>query len=118
MSARDFKELLVWQKSMALVKQVYLVLEQVPEKEEYGLKSQIRRCSVSIPSNLAEGSKRATRKDFLHFVKIANGSLAELETQLLLLKDIYSVSIESELVCIGEIGRMLNGLIASLTTEN
>lgn len=75
-----YKNLIVWQKSMRLVLDVYAVTVQFPKLEIYGLTSQMRRSAVSIPSNLAEGSKRGSKKDFRNFILIALGSTAELET--------------------------------------
>jgi four helix bundle protein len=83
-----FKELVVWQKSMQLVKQIYLATEHFPSKEIYGLTSQLRRAAISVPSNIAEGQARYSKPDFRHFLLIAKGSLAEIETQLLLANDL------------------------------
>ncbi len=84
----QFKELKIWQKAMALVKEVYLITKLLPANEQFGLTSQINRCAVSIPSNIAEGAGRNSPKDFVRFLSIANGSASELETQLLLLVDL------------------------------
>ncbi len=81
---RTHKDLDVWKEAMNLVKEVYLVAENFPKEETYGLVSQIKRSAVSIPSNIAEGAARNSRKEFIQFLYIALGSLAELETQLLL----------------------------------
>ena len=78
-----FKELSVWQKSVDLAVDVYQITKAFPSEEKYGLRSQINRCAVSIPSNIAEGSQRKTRKDFAYFLRNSRGSSAELETQLL-----------------------------------
>ena len=85
----SFKDLLVWQKSVSFAKELYKYTAQLPRSEDFGLTSQLRRAAVSIPSNIAEGSKRGTRKDFRQFLHIANGSAAELETQLLISREIY-----------------------------
>lgn len=82
MHGKGYKDLMVWQKTMDLVVAVYELTEQFPREELYELTSQIRRCAVSMPSNIAEGSKRGTKKDFGHFLNIAFGSGAELETQI------------------------------------
>ena len=79
----SYKDLRVWQKSFSLCVDVYAITKLFPKEEQYGLTSQIRRSAVSIPSNIAEGSKRG-KKEFFHFLRIAHGSGAELETQLLL----------------------------------
>ncbi len=77
-----FKELLVWQKAMDLVEQIYVLTADFPKEEKFGLQSQIRRCAVSIPSNIAEGAGRNSKNEFRHFLSIALGSSYELETQL------------------------------------
>lgn len=84
MKIHNFKELLVWQKAMDLVQLTYKLTEFFPKDERFGLISQIQRCSVSIPSNIAEGSGRTSSKEFQHFISIALGSSFELETQVLL----------------------------------
>ena len=84
MSASHFRELEVWQLSMALAKSVYQLAATFPRAERYGLSSQIQRCAVSIPSNIAEGNARASTRDYARFVSMALGSSAELQTQLLL----------------------------------
>ena len=84
----NYKELIVWQKSIMLVKSIYNVSSQLPSDEKFGLISQIRRCAVSIPSNIAEGAGRTSNKEFAHFLEIAYGSSFELETQLLLCVDL------------------------------
>src|SRR3989344_1371719 len=78
----SYKDLIVWQKAMDLVVAVYVLTDLFPKNELYGLISQIRRCSVSIPSNIAEGRRRGSKKDYQHFLIIAYGSGAELETQI------------------------------------
>ena len=117
MTIQSFKDLLVWQKAMRLVKLVYILTDELPNKEEFGLKSQMRRAAVSIPSNIAEGRRRGTKKDFIQFLRIASGSLAEIETQLLLSQDLYKTNPAPILESIQEIGRMLNGLISKLKPE-
>ena len=83
-----YKDMEVWKESMALALIVYKLTENFPKTELYGLTSQIRRCSVSIPSNIAEGSVKFSNKETLRFVEISIGSLAELDTQLLLSKEL------------------------------
>ena len=80
----NFKDLLVWQKSIDFVTEVYKVTDTFPENEVYGLISQIRGVSVSIPSNIAEGNSRRSKPDYLQFLKISRGSYAEIETQLII----------------------------------
>ena len=82
MANRNYKNLVVWQKSMDLVIHVYQLTSNFPDHEKFGLTSQMRRCAVSIPSNIAEGSRRESEKDFRKFILISFGSGAELETQL------------------------------------
>jgi four helix bundle protein len=81
---KHYKELQIWQKGMALVKDIYRVTEAFPASEKYGLAAQLRRAAVSVPSNIAEGQARNGTGEFLQFLSHASGSLAELETQILL----------------------------------
>jgi len=92
----NFKELKIWQRSMSLAKKIYLKSNDLPKAEQYGLKSQIRRSAISVASNIAEGCGRSTNKQLLQFLQIAQGSLAELETQLLLM-EMMDISIKDEL---------------------
>ena len=110
----DFRGLVVWQKSMHLAHVVYLATKMLPDDERYGLSSQRRRCAVSIPSNIAEGSKRRTKQDFMQFLKISSGSAAELETQLLLSDEIYGLKISDALVLLKEVQKMLEALMKRL----
>ena len=116
MKINSFKDLTVWQKSMTLVKAVYTIADQLPQREQLALASQLRRSAVSIPSNIAEGTRRGTKKDYAQFLKIANGSAAELETQLILTREIYAlgnISFAEQLL--EEIQKMLNVMIRTLT---
>jgi len=109
----NFKKLSVWQKSIELTKEIYLLTNKFPEEELYGLTSQIRRSSISIPSNIAEGAGRNTGNDFIRFLDIANGSAFELETQIILafnLKYITKNDMTSILNKIEEIQKMIYGL--------
>ena len=99
---------------MLLARLIYLFTEKLPNEERFGLISQIRRCAVSTPSNIAEGSKRRTKKDFNQFLRIASGSLAELETQILLVKDIYKKEDSEVNLLLKEVQRMLESLIKKL----
>lgn len=110
----DFRDLTVWQKSMTLARDVYAFTKNLPADEKFGLTNQIRRCAVSIPSNIAEGSKRRTKQDFTQFLKVASGSAAELETQILLADDIYGLSGAALLDKLKEIQRMLEVLMKKL----
>ncbi len=112
---KTHKDLDVWKKSMDLVEGVYL--ERFPDSEKYGLTNQIRRCAVSISSNIAEGAARKTDKEFVQFCYIALGSLSELETQLLIAERLkYSQNIDI-LENVVEIRRMLLGLIKYLKSK-
>lgn len=114
---KSYKDLLVWQRSIDLAIKIYTITEKFPRSEMYGLTSQIRRCGVSIPSNIAEGRSRGTRKDFAHFLRIALGSSAELETQIEISKKL-KLMIDSEYTQITtettEIGMMLRAIIRKL----
>jgi four helix bundle protein len=82
MTTHQYKKLKIWQESVSLSIEIYKVTKLFPDEEKFGLISQLRRASISIPSNIAEGSKRGTKKDFISFLRIALGSAAELETQI------------------------------------
>lgn len=113
----NFKELLVWQRSIDFVTEIYRTAEAFPKDEIYGLISQIRRAAVSIPSNVAEGNSRRSKPDYLQFLKIARGSCAEVETQLIISKNLGFLNEDDYLKLnqqIIEISKMLNGLINSL----
>jgi len=86
MEIKSYKDLIVWQKAMELVVIIYKVTDTFPDSEKYGLVSQMRKCSISIPSNIAEGRRRGSRKEYQHFLRIAFGSGAELETQTEIVK--------------------------------
>ena len=88
----NHKDLNVWKDSIELVKNIYLITSKFPKNEVYGLTSQIRRSAVSIPSNLAEGAARQTKKEFSQFIFIALGSLSELKTQLIIAKEIKFIN--------------------------
>ena len=115
--AADFKDLLVWQKSMDLVELVYHLVRRLPKEEQFELASQMRRAVVSIPSNIAEGQGRKTAREFLRFLSIARGSRAELETQLLLAQRLGYLTkeqIEPAVLLYNEVGRMLHSLMQSI----
>jgi four helix bundle protein len=92
MSISSHKELIVWKKSMELVRQIYLLTEDFPADEKYGLTSQMQRAVVSIPSNIAEGYLRGHRKEYIQFLSVSLGSAAELETQILICKSLNKFS--------------------------
>ena len=115
--AQHFKDLVAWQKAMDLVTEVYKATDNFPKREVYSLTDQIRRAAVSIPSNIAEGQAHYNRGEFLHFLRHAAGSLAEVETQLLVAERLGYVDhplAEELFERIHEVGRVLSGLIASL----
>ena len=121
MRGGPFKDLIVWQKSRQLALKTYSATKDFPKDEIYGLRNQVRRAVVSVPSNIAEGHRRGSKKEFTQFLKIARGSLAEAETQIILstdLKFIRDEISEQLLNDIDEIGRMLNGLITSLNVDD
>ena len=88
------EDLKIWKKSIELAKSVYLLVSELPSDEKYGLNSQIKRCSVSIPSNIAEGAGRNSNKEFNYFLSVANGSAYELQTQLILLVELDLITKE------------------------
>lgn len=106
----NFRELSSWKVSFNLVKEVYLITEKLPDDERFGLKSQIQRCAVSIPSNIAEGSGRTSDKEFYHFLNIAISSSYELETQLLLCSELFNIEVVELIAKLEEIQRMIGGL--------
>lgn len=85
---RNFRELDIWKESRILVKEIYVLMKEMPEVEKFGLTSQMKRCSISIPSNIAEGCAKKSNKDFSRFLEISLGSCYELETQLILCTDL------------------------------
>ena len=118
--AKTFRELDVWNKAIDLTVLIYESTTDFPKQEIYGLSSQMRRAAVSIPSNIAEGSARGTRRDFRQFVKQAEGSNCELQTQLLLAKRLGfgdAVKLTAAETLSLEIGKMLGGLSAYLARE-
>ncbi|HEY3973414.1 MAG TPA: four helix bundle protein [Candidatus Sulfotelmatobacter sp.] len=115
--AQHYKDLIAWQKAMDLVNAVYNVTDAFPKREVYSLTDQIRRAAVSIPSNIAEGQARYSNREFLHYLRHSRGSLAELETQILIAqrRSYLSESQAAELLKrADELSRILSGLISSL----
>ena len=112
-SFKSYKDLEVWQKSMALVTKIYQATADFPDDEKFGLANQIRRAAVSIPSNIAEGHARSSAGEFQHFISIAMGSVAELETQIILCGELDYLNRERKnnlLNQLDTIGKMLRGL--------
>jgi four helix bundle protein len=116
----SYKELIVWQKSMELAKEIYFLTKEFPKSEIFGLTSQMRRAAISIPSNIAEGFNRRHKKEFTQFVSVAFGSGAELETQILLSESLKYGKEEDFKKCdalLCEVMKMLNKLIANLNSH-
>jgi four helix bundle protein len=99
----NFRQLNIWKDSMQLAKAVYLLTNNFPNNEKYGLISQINRASISVPSNIAEGSSRSSNKEFRHFLSIALGSLFELETQVVLSQELRYMELEASETLISKI---------------
>ena len=118
---QSYRDLLVWQKGIELAKLLYRLTAQLPTDERFGLISQIRRAAVSVPSNIAEGQARRTTGEFIQFISHAEGSAAELDTQVHLAVELGLIT-ERETTAsrhlIDEIRRMLNGLRRSLATHS
>lgn len=117
---RSYRDLIVWQKAVELAVLIYRLTEGFPKREIYGLASQIRRAGVSVPSNIAEGYGRGSRKEYLQFLSIAQGSLKELETQTVLAQRLgYATVSQAERVLLDSeiVGKMLGGLIRSLRVK-
>ena len=112
---KSYRDLIVWQKAMALARRAYALSQGLPKSESYGLIAQIRRAAVSVPSNIAEGHGRLTDSQFRHFLGNARGSLYELQTQLELAGDLGFLDqrLVKELMEQGsEVARLINGLVA------
>lgn len=116
-NVKSYKDLIVWQKAMVLVKDLYVITKKYPKEEIYGLTSQLRRSAVSVACNIAEGQARNSTGEFKQFLGISKGSLAELETLLLLSKDLNMISameLEEIIKLTDEVGKLLNGPLNSL----
>ncbi|MFZ3266382.1 MAG: four helix bundle protein [Terriglobales bacterium] len=114
---RSYKDLVAWQKSMDLVTAIYRATVGFPKEEQFGLTSQLRRAAVSIPSNIAEGQGRLSEKEFRYFLGQSRGSLMEVETQLQIAQNLGYLDSERTsglLKACAEIGKILNGLLASI----
>jgi len=110
---RPHHRLRVWQDSMALARRVYELTSAFPADERFGLVAQMRRCAVSVPSNIAEGAARSSRKEFMHFLHVARGSLSELDTQLRLAHDLGFADTSVLLGEVESLFALLAGLIRS-----
>jgi four helix bundle protein len=117
MAVRQYQELIVWQRAMDLVMRVYELTESFPSKELFGLTNQLRRASVSIPSNIAEGQGRNSTREFMRHISIARGSLQEVETQLLIANMLNLVAEQDKIELLertAEVSRLMTGLSKSL----
>ena len=117
MALRSYQELIGWKKGIELVTDIYRLTQKFPKQEIYGLTSQIRRAAVSMPSNIAEGQGRMSRGEFKQFLGHARGSVFELESQVLIARNLAYLNMEEGeflLERIAELGRVLNGLLKSL----
>ncbi|MBE9036602.1 four helix bundle protein [aff. Roholtiella sp. LEGE 12411] len=117
---QSYQDLQVWQEGMNLAESCYLLTRNFPKEETYGITTQIRRSAVSIPANIAEGYGRKTRGEYIQFLYIAQGSLKELETHMILSKRVNLIeaqSIDSVLAQCQLVGRLLQGLIRSLENK-
>ena len=117
---RSYRDLVAWQKAMKFVTEIYSVTQRFPNEERFGITNQLRRAAVSIPSNIAEGQARFSQREFHHFLSQARGSLVEIETQLLIASDLKYLPVAKAkdlLATADELGRILNGLIASIKSR-
>jgi four helix bundle protein len=113
----SYRELIAWRKAMRFVTDIYEATRAFPKEELYGLTNQLRRAAVSVPSNIAEGQARFSPKEFRHFLSHARGSLVEIETQILIAQDLKYLPPATGTALLreaAELGRVLNGLIASI----
>ena len=116
-----YRELIVWQKSMELVKEIYCLVKKLPKEETYSLSDQMRRAATSIPSNIAEGNGRKSQIEYARFLDIARGSQFELETQLhicIMLNFLTENETQKAFELLSEIGKILSSLINKLGTKN
>ena len=115
MEIKTFRDLIAWQKAMELAKRIYRATGQMPDSEKFGLTNQMRRAAVSVPSNIAEGHGRQSLPEYTRFLKIARGSLMELQTQMIPVEELELLRIPAELTELhAETDRVLQGLIRSL----
>jgi len=121
MMLKNYKELQVWQRGYKLCLDIYKITKHFPKEEQYGLTAQMRRSAVSIPSNIAEGYGRKSRKEYIQLLYVAYGSTCELETQLSISKDLEYIDNENAVGVqqgIGDVERMLQALIKSLEAKS
>lgn len=116
-SVTTYKDLILWQKAMELVKSTYLLIRKLPKEETYALSDQMRRAAISIPSNIAEGNGRKSKTEYIRFLDISRGSLFELETQLnigVMLEFFNDNDVKEIFGLITEVNKMINSLITKL----
>lgn len=111
---KTHKDLDVWKEAMSLVKEIYLWTEGLPRQETYGLTAQMRRAAISVPSNIAEGAARDSRKEFVQFLYVALGSLSELETQVFLARELFGLADTAVCGRIEKLRKLPLGLIRAL----
>ena len=114
---KGYQDLIAWQRAMSLVDEIYSVTKEMPKSEEFGLKSQMRRAAVSVASNIAEGYRRRSPKEFKKFLRNSLGSAAELETQLIISEDLELIPcccIFGPRLCVNEVQSLLMGLYKSI----
>jgi four helix bundle protein len=119
-AVKQYQDLIAWQKAIALVTEIYKASSSFPRDEMYGLASQLRRAAVSVPSNIAEGQGRASTGEFIQFLCHARGSLFELETQITVANNLaYLSNVQRDVLIerVSELGKILNGLIASVQSR-
>ena len=116
MASRNYRDLLAWQRAVEFVTAVYRATQSFPKDELYGLRAQLRRAAVSVPSNIAEGQGRGGDREFVRFLRVAHGSLREAETQVLIAERLEFMAAEttaSLMDLAAEVGRLINGLLRS-----
>ena len=119
MANNRYRDLLIWQKSLSLIKEIYTEAEKLPKTEEYNLKQQLKRAVVSVALNIAEGKNRRTSKDFINFLNISKGSLAETEAVLLICEELKYLQISEDLFArIEELVKMINSLIITIRKKS
>jgi four helix bundle protein len=114
MSLKTHKDLKVWQESRKLITEIYYLTSNFPKEEVYSLTAQIKRAAISIPSNIAEGAARDSNKEYIHFLYISLGSVAELDTQLIIARDLNFINEKNFTVIsqkLNDVAKMLSGLI-------
>ncbi len=117
---QSYRELVAWNKAMDLVTEIYRITRDFPKEELFALTSQLRRAAVSIPSNIAEGKGRLSKGEFRQFLGNARGSLAELETQILIAQNLYyldGAEAKRLLAMVEEVGKVLNGLLSAVKSQ-